>query len=66
MVVLWHYDKAILIHNKHGYSVSGMFTLEYRKQTCLDHAHYSAHIKLIHFTDMNVSALELVNISATV
>jgi hypothetical protein len=31
-------DKAILIHNEHGYSVSGMFTLEYRIQTRLHHA----------------------------
>jgi len=52
-------DKAILMHNEQGYSVSGMFTLEHRIQTCLDLAHYSAHIKLIHFIDTNVNALEL-------
>jgi len=27
-----------MIHNDHGYSVSGMFTIEYRIQTPLDHA----------------------------
>jgi len=31
-------DKAILVNNENGYSVSGMFTLEYRIQTHLDHA----------------------------